>query len=46
LKKRRRQLVGKYVAVESAAARGDGAMRTMFGPARGAFTGAAGERTE
>jgi transcriptional regulatory protein RtcR len=44
LKKHRRQLAGKFIEVNCATVRGDGAMSAMFGHARGAFTGAVGER--
>ena len=44
LKKHRRQLEGKFVEVNCATVRGDGAMSTLFGHVRGAFTGAVGER--
>jgi transcriptional regulatory protein RtcR len=44
LKKHRRQLAGKFVEVNCATVRGDGAMSAMFGHTRGAFTGAVGER--
>ncbi len=44
LKKHRRQLDGKFVEVNCATVRGDGAMSAMFGHTRGAFTGAIGER--
>ncbi len=44
LKKHRRQLDGKFVEVNCATVRGDGAMSTLFGHTRGAFTGAIGER--
>jgi transcriptional regulatory protein RtcR len=44
LKKHRRQLTGKFVEVNCATVRGDGAMSTMFGHTRGAFTGAVAER--
>lgn len=40
LKKRRRQVEGSLVEVNCATLRGDGAMSTLFGHARGAFTGA------
>ncbi len=44
LKKARRQLAGELVEVNCATLRGDGAMATLFGHAKGAFTGAVGER--
>lgn len=44
LKKSRRQLEGKFIEVNCATIRGDGAMSAMFGHVRGAFTGAIGER--
>jgi len=44
LKKHRRQIEGKFVEVNCATVRGDGAMSTLFGHVRGAFTGAVGER--
>ncbi|HZZ44877.1 MAG TPA: RNA repair transcriptional activator RtcR [Tepidisphaeraceae bacterium] len=44
LKKQRRQIEGKFVEVNCATVRGDGAMSTLFGHVRGAFTGAVGER--
>jgi transcriptional regulatory protein RtcR len=44
LKKHRRQLAGKFVEVNCSTVRGDGAMSTLFGHVRGAFTGAVGER--
>ena len=44
LKKHRRQLQGKFVEVNCATVRGDGAMSALFGHTRGAFTGAVGER--
>ena len=44
LKKHRRQLAGKFVEINCATVRGDGAMSAMFGHTRGAFTGAVGER--
>lgn len=45
LKKQRRQIDGKFVEVNCATVRGDGAMSTLFGHTRGAFTGAISERT-
>jgi transcriptional regulatory protein RtcR len=44
LKKARRQVQGELVDVNCATLRGDTAMATLFGHARGAFTGATGER--
>ena len=44
LKKSRRQVSGPFVEVNCATLRGDGAMSTLFGHAKGAFTGAVGER--
>lgn len=44
LKKRRRQLDGPFVGVNCATIRGEGAMSTLFGHVRGAFTGAVGPR--
>jgi transcriptional regulatory protein RtcR len=44
LKKFRRQIEGKFIEVNCATVRGDGAMSTLFGHIRGAFTGAVGER--
>jgi transcriptional regulatory protein RtcR len=44
LKKSRRQVAGELVEVNCATLRGDGAMSTLFGHAKGAFTGAVGER--
>jgi len=44
LKKLRRQLEGRFVEVNCATIRGDGAMSALFGHTRGAFTGAAGAR--
>jgi transcriptional regulatory protein RtcR len=44
LKKARRQVSGDFIEVNCATLRGDGAMSTLFGHARGAFTGAVGER--
>lgn len=44
LKKSRRQLAGDFVEVNCATLRGDGAMSTLFGHAKGAFTGAMTER--
>jgi transcriptional regulatory protein RtcR len=44
LKKARRQVAGELVEVNCATLRGDGAMSTLFGHVRGAFTGAAEAR--
>jgi len=44
LKKTRHQLQGEFVEVNCATLRGDAAMSTLFGHARGAFTGAQTER--
>src|SRR5262249_52164706 len=44
LKKARRQVEGELVDVNCATLRGDTAMSTLFGHAKGAFTGAAAER--
>jgi len=44
LKKSRRQVAGEFVEVNCATLRGDGAMSTLFGHAKGAFTGAMTER--
>lgn len=44
LKKSRRQVHGELVDVNCATLRGDAAMATLFGHAKGAFTGATGER--
>jgi transcriptional regulatory protein RtcR len=44
LKKHRRQLEKSFIEVNCATVRGDGAMSTLFGHVRGAFTGAVGER--
>jgi transcriptional regulatory protein RtcR len=44
LKKSRRQVAGELVEVNCATLRGDGAMSTLFGHAKGAFTGAMTER--
>jgi transcriptional regulatory protein RtcR len=44
LKKTRRQVAGEFVEVNCATLRGDGAMSTLFGHARGAFTGAVQDR--
>ena len=44
LKKLRRQVDGRFVEVNCATIRGDGAMSALFGHAKGAFTGAVGAR--
>lgn len=44
LKKHRRQMEGPFVEVNCATLRGDGAMSTLFGHRKGAFTGAAADR--
>lgn len=44
LKKQRRQVSGRFVEVNCATIRGDGAMSALFGHKRGAFTGAITER--
>ena len=44
LKKSRRQVSGPFVDVNCATVRGDGAMSTLFGHEKGAFTGAAERR--
>lgn len=44
LKKLRHQLKGEFTAVNCATLRGDGAMSTLFGHVKGAFTGAQSER--
>ncbi|MCR9140919.1 MAG: RNA repair transcriptional activator RtcR [bacterium] len=44
LKKLRSQVSGAFVEVNCATLRGDGAMSTLFGHVRGAFTGAASAR--
>ena len=45
LRKRRRLVRGDFVAVNCATVRGDAAMSTLFGHKKGAFTGAATDRT-
>lgn len=44
LKKQKHQLVGRFVEVNCATLRGDGAMSTLFGHVRGAYTGANTDR--
>lgn len=44
LKHTRRQLTGSFVEVNCATLRGDGAMSTLFGHKKGAFTGAMSDR--
>ena len=44
LKKARHQLDGKFIEVNCATLRGDGAASTLFGHSKGAFTGAASAR--
>lgn len=44
LKRARRELSGRFVEVNCATLRGDGAMSALFGHVKGAYTGAAGER--
>jgi len=44
LKKARHRLGGRFVEVNCATLRGEGAMSALFGHVRGAFTGAQGER--
>lgn len=44
LKRARRQVSGRFVEVNCATLRGDGAMSTLFGHVRGAYTGAVSER--
>lgn len=45
LKKRRQRLTGKFVEVNCATLRGDGAGSALFGHIRGAYTGAQQDRT-
>lgn len=45
LKKTRNQIEGNFVAVNCGTLRGDSAISTLFGHVKGAFTGAANERT-
>lgn len=44
LKKQKHQLAGNFVEVNCATLRGDGAMSTLFGHVRGAYTGANADR--
>lgn len=44
LKHQRRQVAGRFVEVNCATLRGDGAMSALFGHRKGAFTGAVSER--
>jgi transcriptional regulatory protein RtcR len=44
LKLQKHQLPGRFVEVNCATLRGDGAMSALFGHVRGAYTGAAGDR--
>ncbi|MBT2117757.1 RNA repair transcriptional activator RtcR [Dyella sp. LX-66] len=44
LKKARHELSGRFVEVNCATLRGDGAMSALFGHVKGAYTGAVGER--
>ncbi len=44
LKKARHQLDGKFIEINCATLRGDGAASTLFGHIKGAFTGAASDR--
>jgi len=44
LKKLKHQLPGRFVEVNCATLRGDGAMSTLFGHTRGAYTGATSDR--
>lgn len=45
LKKSQRKVSGPFIEVNCATLRGDQAMSTLFGHVKGAFTGAAGERS-
>ncbi len=45
LKKMRNQIKGRFVEVNCATLRGDGAMSALFGHKKGAFTGAANDRS-
>lgn len=45
LKKQRHQVRGEFVPVNCATLRGDGAMSTLFGHRKGAFTGAVSDRS-
>jgi transcriptional regulatory protein RtcR len=45
LKKNRHQMSGRFVEINCATLHGDGAASTLFGHVKGAFTGAAAERT-
>ena len=44
LKRQNRQVAGRFVELNCATLRGDGAMSALFGHVRGAFTGAVGAR--
>lgn len=44
LKKQKHQLPGRFVEVNCATLRGDGAMSTLFGHIKGAYTGASADR--
>jgi transcriptional regulatory protein RtcR len=44
LKQGRREVTGRFVEVNCATLRGDGAMSALFGHVKGAYTGAVGER--
>jgi transcriptional regulatory protein RtcR len=44
LKQQKHQLPGQFVEVNCATLRGDGAMSTLFGHVKGAYTGATGDR--
>ncbi len=44
LKRSRHQIEGRFVEVNCATLRGDGAMSTLFGHIKGAFTGALSAR--